>query len=89
MLQMSNPDFWNFIEASQRQQSLQAFTFSQLQLGKKVHARKEDNFGRIKRIIFSAANYKEIDYLKDIAVILSFQFSSFFVLIMFMLLLLS
>ena len=54
-----------------------------------MHARKENNFGRIKRIIFSAANYKEIDYLKAIAVILSFQFSSFFVLIMFMLLLLS
>ena len=35
-------------------------------------ARKEDNFGRIKYIVWSAANYKEIDNLKAIAVKLSF-----------------
>ena len=72
MLQMSNPDIWKFIEAIQRQQSLQSFSFAQMQLGKKVHTRKEDNFGRIKRIVCSAANYKELDYLKAIAVNLSF-----------------
>ena len=55
IIQMSNPDVWKFIEAIQRQQSLQAFTLFQLQLGK-MHARKEDNFRRIKRIVCSATN---------------------------------
>ena len=39
IIQMSNPDVWKFIEAIQRQQSLQAFTLFQLQLGK--NAREE------------------------------------------------
>ena len=41
MLQMWNQDIWKFIEAIQRQQSLQFFTLSQLQLKKKVHASKK------------------------------------------------
>ena len=49
MLQMSNPDIRKFIEAIQRQQSLQNFNFAQMQLGKKVYTGKEDNFGKIKR----------------------------------------
>ena len=48
MLQMSNPDKWKFIEAIQRQQALQTLSFAQMQLGKKVHTRKEDNFGKTK-----------------------------------------
>ena len=72
MLQLSNPDIWKFIEAIQRQQSLQTFSSFGMQLGKNVHKRKEDNFGTIKRMVCSAVNYKELDYLKDIAVDLSF-----------------
>ena len=72
MLQMSNLDIWKFIEAIQRQQSLQNFNFAQMQLGKKVHTCKEDNFGKIKRNVCSAVNYKELDYLKAIAVNFSF-----------------
>ena len=72
MLQMSNPDIWKFIEAIQRQQSLQNFNFAQMQLGKKTHTRKEDNFGKIKRIVCSAVNCKELDYLKAIDVNFSF-----------------
>ena len=45
MPQMSNPDILKFIEAIQRQQSLQSFSFAQMQLGKKVHTSKENNFG--------------------------------------------
>ena len=41
MLQMSSPDIWKFVEAIQRQQSLQVFTLYQLQLKKKVHASKK------------------------------------------------
>ena len=51
---------------------MQTFSFAQMQLGKKVHKRKKNNFGRIKRIVCSAANYKRLDYLKAIAVNLSF-----------------
>ena len=72
MLQMSNPDIWKFIEAIQRQQSLQTFSFVQMQLGKKVHTRKGDKLGKTKKIECSAANYKELDYLKAIVVNLSF-----------------
>ena len=72
MLILGGGFVWKFIEAIQRQQSLQSFSFAQMQLGKKVHTRKEDNFGRIKRIVCSAANYKAFDYLKAIAVNLSF-----------------
>ena len=87
ILEMPNPDIWKLYEAIQKQQSQQGFTLSQLQLGKKVHARKKNNFGRMKRIVCSAANYKEINYLKAIAVNFSFYFSSIFGLVMFMLLL--
>ena len=65
------PRYLEINEAIQRQRSLQAF-LSQLQLEKKRHARKEDNFRRIKRIIWSAANYEEIDFFKAIAVDLTF-----------------
>ena len=50
MLQMSNPGIWKLIEAIRRQQSLQTFSFAQMQLGKKVHKRNGDNFGRIRII---------------------------------------
>ena len=70
-------------EAIQIQQSLHAFTLSQLQLGNKVHAREENNLGRIKRIICCVANYKKIDYSKVIGVNLSFYSSSFFGLVVY------
>ncbi len=73
MLQTSKPNVWKFLEAIQRQQTLQEFSYCQMRAGCKIgESRSEDHFTRIKRIVCSAASYTEFNYLKSIAHNLSF-----------------
>ena len=67
MLQIHKPDIWKFIAAIQKQQGLQEFAYAQRMHGKMSGHQQEDNYTRIKRIVCSAQNYNEFEYLKSIA----------------------
>ena len=67
MLQIHKPDIWKFIAAIQKQQGLQEFAYAQRMHGKLSGHQQEDNYTRIKRIVCSAQNYNEFEYLKAIA----------------------